>query len=71
MNTIETNRWTIVTNHLSTWWPPLTKQDSISAQEIALAEQKLGLKLPPPLHEWYTLFGRRQDFVGNQDHLLR
>lgn len=56
---------------LARWYPPLTQEDGISSLELNEAENRLGLKLPTALRDWYTLAGAREDINIAQNSLLR
>ena len=52
------------------WLMPLQEGDGCTAEEVAAAEERLGLRLPPSLAAFYRLLGRRRDLTSNQDHLI-
>lgn len=60
------DRWSLLTDFAAEWHSPLQEGDGYSAAELDAAEQRLGLKLPLALREWYRLMGRRKDIVAMQ-----
>jgi len=64
------DRWSFTTHLINRWWPPLRTEDGVAPEMILRAEEQLGITLPLALQEWYRLAGQRQDFIGNQDHLV-
>lgn len=52
------------------WLTPLQDGDGCTAEEVAAAEERLGLRLPASLAAFYQLAGRRRDLTSNQDHLV-
>ncbi len=44
--------------------------DGAFEADISATEERLNLTLSPALREWYLPAGHRQDFIGNNDHLL-
>lgn len=62
-------RWSATLNLINLFWLPLRAQDRILEERIAAAEERLGVRLPAALREWYLLAGGRNDFMGNQDSL--
>lgn len=62
------DRWDRLTAGIARWYvTPLRGEDGVSAEELAQAEARLGLRLPVTLREWFRLVGRRVCFA-NQDH---
>lgn len=51
------------------WLTLLQDGDGYTAEEVAAAEQRLGLRLPASLTAFYRLLGRRTDLTSNQDCL--
>jgi hypothetical protein len=66
-----TERWDRLREFVSQWYPPLLPVDGLSAEEFATAESRLQIRLPPALHEWYGIAGRRDDIWSRQDKFLR
>ena len=54
---------------IAEWHGPLEDGDGYSAAELDAAEQRLGLKLPMALREWYGLAGKRKDLTAVQNFL--
>jgi len=52
------------------WLAPLRDGDGCTAEEVAAAEERLGLRLPASMAAFYRLVGRRRDLTSNQDHLV-
>jgi len=52
------------------WLTPLRDGDGCTVDEVADAEERLGLQLPASLEAFYRLLGRRRDLTGNQDRLI-
>jgi hypothetical protein len=52
------------------WLTPLGDGDGCTAEEVAAAEERLGLQLPASLAAFYRLLGRRRDLTSNQDQLI-
>ena len=63
------DRWSLLADFVAQWYAPLQEGDGYSAAELDAAEQRLGLKLPLALWEWYRLVGRRKDIIAMQDFL--
>ncbi len=63
-------RWSFTKRLIDRWWPPVRKQDGVPEEEIVAAEQRLGLRLPDALREWYQFAGRRGDFIGSPDRIV-
>ena len=64
------DRWSLLTDFVAKWRRPLQEGDGYSATELDAAEQRLGLKLPLALREWYQLTGLREDIVAPQNFLV-
>ena len=62
--------WAFIEAYAATWFRPLTPADGYGDDELADAEDRLGVRLPPSVCEAYQLFGRRADLVRKQDPLL-
>jgi hypothetical protein len=52
------------------WLTPLRDSDECTAEEVAAAEERLGLRLPASLAAFYRLLGWRRDLTSNQDSLI-
>ena len=52
------------------WLTPLRDGDGYTSEEVAVAEERLGLRFPASLESLYRLLGRRRDLTSNQDHLI-
>jgi hypothetical protein len=52
------------------WLTPLRVGDGCTADEVAAAEERLGLRLPVSLAAFYRLLGRRRDLTSRQDRLV-
>jgi hypothetical protein len=52
------------------WLTPVRDGDGCTAEEVAAAEERLGLRLPASLVTFYRLLGRRRDLTSNQDRLM-
>ncbi|MHA6758426.1 SMI1/KNR4 family protein [Streptacidiphilus sp. PAMC 29251] len=63
--------WRFVRDFTRAWVEPLTGGDGFTEEDLAAAEERLGLGLPTALGELYRLLGRRQDLTSNHDRLLR
>src|SRR5687767_13325537 len=49
----------------------LTPEDGVSVDQIEAAEQKLGLRLPQSLREYYRVAGNLDELNRNHNRLLR
>ena len=58
------DRWSLLTEFVAEWHMPLQEGDGYSAAELDAAEQRLGLKLPLALREWYQMAGKRTDLFA-------
>ena len=65
------DQWPLLKDFIAEWHGPLKPGDGYPASELDAAEQRLGLKLPVALWEWYQLAGKREDVVATQNHLMR
>ncbi|MGW4030681.1 SMI1/KNR4 family protein [Streptomyces sp. NPDC004838] len=63
--------WEFIRGFADAWAEPLEDGDGYSEEELATAEARLGVRLPPALAEAYRLLGRRMDLTSNHDHLLK
>jgi hypothetical protein len=63
-------RWRLITEFIEVWHGPLGAEDGFTEAELVAAEDRLGIKLPTALREWYALAGRRNDVWSRQDHLV-
>ncbi|MFE0424023.1 SMI1/KNR4 family protein [Streptomyces sp. NPDC058953] len=62
--------WEFVRGYARVWCAtPLADGDGCGPEEIAAAEERLGLRLPAALKEAYALLGRRPDLTSNHDSL--
>ncbi|QDY77314.1 SMI1/KNR4 family protein [Streptomyces qinzhouensis] len=62
--------WDFIRAYAAEWSAaPLGAGDGCGAEEIAAAEERLGLRLPAALKEAYALLGRRPDLTDNHDVL--
>ena len=52
------------------WLTPLRDGDGCTAEEVAAAEERLGLQLPGSVAAFYRLLGWRADLTRNQDTLI-
>lgn len=55
------DRWSLLKDFIAEWHSPLEPGDGYPASELDAAEQRLRLKLPLALREWYGLAGKRDD----------
>lgn len=62
--------WGFVRDFTHAWVEPLTDGDGFTEEELAAAEERLGVSLPTALGEMYRLLGRRRDLTSNHDRLL-
>lgn len=62
--------WGFIGRFAERWLTPLTEDDGWAKADLQAAEQRLGVRLPPAIHEAYGLFGRRGDLTSVQDRLL-
>jgi hypothetical protein len=53
------HRWRLITEFIETWHGPLGDSPGNTEEEIAAAEERLGVRLPAAMREWYGRFGRR------------
>lgn len=53
------------------WYSPFSEYAGVSEAELIRAEERLGIKLPKALREFYLLLGRRKDITSNQNCLLK
>lgn len=51
-------------------WYGNSAREGFQTEELDDCEQRLGIKLPATLREWYGLFGRREDVWNLQDKFL-
>jgi hypothetical protein len=64
---LETDRWRPLAALVDRWYArPLSDDDGHAPADIEHAEQRLGVRIPGALVEWYELVGRR--LRGVQDH---
>lgn len=62
--------WGFVRGFAAHWAGALESGDGWAESDLAVAEERLGLRLPSALREAHLLFGRRRDLTGNHDMLL-
>ena len=70
MRQAESEFWTSYRVLVKRLLRPVGKSDGFSEAAISEAEQRLGLKLPRLLHEFYLLTGTREDINGTYNRLL-
>lgn len=63
-------RWNALKMFFNGWFGQLGPADGYDEPSIRAAEERLNLRLPPSLREWYALAGRRADVWSRQDHFL-
>jgi hypothetical protein len=64
------DRWALLDQVLVAWFPSSTDAAGVRTSELDLAEERLGLKLPRSLREWFERFGARKEVWSLQDRLL-
>jgi len=64
-------RWSLLRAVLDRWFPSSASPTGLADAELVAAEQRLGLKLPPALWEWYASFGSGDAVWCVQDRLRR
>jgi hypothetical protein len=52
------------------WLTPIRDGDGYTAEQVAAAEERLGLRLPASLAAFYRLVGHRRDLTSGQDRLI-
>jgi hypothetical protein len=52
------------------WQTPLRDGDGCTAEQVAIVEERLGLRLPASMVTFYRLLGWRTDLTRNQDTLI-
>lgn len=52
------------------WLTPLDADDGCTAEQVAIVEERLGLRLPTSMATFYRLLGWRTDLTRNQDTLI-
>ncbi|MGW5258891.1 SMI1/KNR4 family protein [Streptomyces sp. NPDC004012] len=62
--------WRFIRDFAHAWVEPLADGDGFTEEDLAAAEERLGVSLPTALGEMYRLLGRRQDLTSNHDRLL-
>jgi len=63
--------WTDYPHLVSLLMPPLQPGDGASEEEILAAENRLGIRLPPLLREFYARTSRREDINATHNRLIR
>ncbi|ALC21329.1 conserved hypothetical protein [Streptomyces pristinaespiralis ATCC 25486] len=61
--------WDFVRGFAEHWTAAPLDTGGCPEAEVAAAEERLGLRLPPALREAYTLLGGREDLTSNHDTL--
>jgi hypothetical protein len=59
-------RWRLLLEFIETWHGPLGESPGYSEAEIEAAEQRLGVRLPAAVREWYELAGKAQCHLTRQ-----
>jgi hypothetical protein len=68
---LATERWHSLRDFIDRWYArPLSNNDGHTPLEIAQTEQRLGMRLPNVLTEWFELVGRRLRSVQDAPQLL-
>ncbi|MCO5997638.1 hypothetical protein [Actinoallomurus rhizosphaericola] len=62
--------WDFLRHFAARWAVPLDERSGCGDEELAAAERRLGLSLPPAMREGYALLGKRDDLTSSQDTLL-
>ncbi|MFE6867752.1 SMI1/KNR4 family protein [Kitasatospora sp. NPDC057692] len=62
--------WSFIQDFAAHWTSALKTGDGWAEADLAVAEERLGVRLPTALREAYLLFGRRRDLTSNHDVLL-
>ncbi|SCF93237.1 SMI1/KNR4 family protein [Streptomyces sp. Ncost-T10-10d] len=62
--------WSFIQGFAAHWAGALETGDGWTEADLAVAEERLGVRLPAALREAYLLFGRRRDLISNHDMLL-
>ncbi|MFG3205317.1 hypothetical protein [Streptomyces sp. NPDC048192] len=62
--------WRFIRGFAHAWVEPLGDGDGFSEEDLAAAQERLGVRLPAALGEMYHLLGRREDLTSNHDRLL-
>jgi hypothetical protein len=65
-----TARWILLKEFFNGWYGQLGPDDGFELQHIRAAEERLSIRLPLALCEWYALAGRRADVWSCQDQFL-
>ena len=63
-------RWNLLREVIGQWYRPLDTGDGCPVEELVAVEERLAIKLPTALREWYQIAGRRKDVWSKQDFLL-
>ena len=63
-------RWRLASDFIEHWIGPIGESDRVSFGRLDAAEERLGLRLPPALREWYERLGCRGDLWSVQDTFL-
>src|SRR4051812_5998996 len=63
-------RWRLASDFIEHWIRPMNESDRVSPRRLDAAEDRLGLRLPVALREWYERLGRRGEVWSVQDTLL-
>ncbi|MEO6888651.1 MAG: hypothetical protein ABI456_05685 [Ktedonobacteraceae bacterium] len=62
--------WVSVKHWIADWHGPLDAKDGLPLMDSTQAEARLGIVLPRPLKEWYSIAGRRADIHSAQNRLV-
>lgn len=65
---VRSPRWRGFIDFAARFVEPLGPDDGLTSGELDRTEERLGLRLPRALREWYRLAGRREDVLGRRDH---
>lgn len=60
-------RWPWLREQIAEWSAPLQDDDGYDSKSLDQAEQRLGVKIPLGLREWYQMAGKRWDVWSRQD----
>lgn len=63
-------RWRLASDFIEHWLRPMSDPDRVSPGRLDQAEERLGLRLPAALREWYERLGCRGDLWSVQDIFL-
>ncbi len=60
-------RWHLASDFIEHWIRPMSESDRVSTRRLDEAEDRLGLRLPIALREWYERLGCQGDLWSVQD----